>query len=424
MRGWAAAVGSKGTMPPGASLQLAVLILTLVPWFLPSRAEAGPANSRHDFARALRRVANSLREAPENDRPSEGLAASRVLALLGKPDEVRAWQDAHRAGTERPVIWCYGVTSPGGFATLGRVAIGSKGLAALVYGGHGTPPHPNLMGELELRRLLGVLDRLPGPMGWSTANPLSIIQAVNAFQPLGKNRALGVIAEYVRLNHTMSSPWEAFNDCPFGLYPVVRLLFTIPADREELFITTHDIQLLEDVPLTGGGGGGAPGVRVGEEDLQNFRKFGTIRSRPLRPPDRPWELLTRLETTPSWPEATAAQQSYREFVADQILWLLHPVYRTAMENQELQFPRGEKFTAWWDGVVKDLEKLNIRWDTRNNTYVCADGAQLPNPTAPRRDRLAPGSARMAGRWERQTHRGRSGRGHAALETSRLCISAL
>jgi len=345
-------------------------------------ANAGPLIGRRNFQLRLKQVAASLPVSPAPERLPWGTPSARVLRILGPPDEVRIWPEFVPDGEIPHEIWCYGVVSPGGFPTLGRVVVGNKGFAGFVYGGLDMLRAPLAIPEAKLRRLLDLLDGLPGPLDGAQADPRTLIQAVNELQPLGKERALEVIREYRRLNVALASPREAFSTCPYGLYPLMSLLFTVDPEHAEHF-PKPEIHVQDDVPLSlARMGGGSPGIQVGEEELDNFSRFGKIRSRPLRPPHRPWEIFTRLETTGRWPKDLSSRAYFRKQMAGQLLWLLRPVYRTPLDKQGLQLPPDEKFNEWWDGIVADLGKLNLRWDARRNSYVFADGSQLPKEVLP------------------------------------------
>lgn len=353
--------------------------LVLLATFHCSPASATVSTPRQRFARALVRVTQSLRASRDPEGVREGMRSRQVLSLLGPPDEIRPWDVEPlegEKGDQPPVMWCYGVNAPGEFPTLGRVAIGSNDRVALVYGSFGSPP--SLLPERELRRLLGLLDRLPG--NWDAAqgqaDPLVVIQAANALQRLGKDRALAVVDEFYRLSVFQLHPKDACSDIPFGLYPLLHTLFSVPADPE-LFILDSDTHLQNDIPLSlFSGGGGAPGVRVTQEDLANFKKFGTIRAKPLRPPDHPWTILTQLGASPLWQENAVNQESLRKVVVGQLLLLLRSVYRSPTNKDGIYVPHGRGFSEWWERVVGELDKLNIRWDPRKDTYVFADGTQL------------------------------------------------
>ena len=349
---------------------------------LAGSGNAGPPVSRQVFQQRLKQIAASLQLPADPARLPAGMPSARVLRILGPPDEVRPWSEFVPEGEQPHKVWCYGVVSPGGFPTLGRVVIGNRGLAGFVYGGQGIWPALPSIPEGKLRHLLDLLDRVPGPQDGAQADPMALIQAVNELQPLGKERALEVIREYVRLNVALTSPGSAANDCPYGLYPLLCLLFSVDPKHEEHFLKPN-LLVQDEVPFTPfSGGGGSPGIQVGEEELENFSRFGKIRPKPLRPPQRPWEILTQLEAIDLWPKDDSSRLYFRKQMAGQLLWLLRPVYRTPLDKHGIQLPPDKKFNEWWDGIVADLVQLNIHWDSRKDSYVFANGSQLPQETLP------------------------------------------
>src|SRR5438876_9020592 len=61
-----------------------------------SKEAANPGMAREEFARAIAKI-------------KEGMAAKEILALLGKPDDVRTKHDPGGISTTRTKeIWCYG----------------------------------------------------------------------------------------------------------------------------------------------------------------------------------------------------------------------------------------------------------------------------------------------------------------------------
>ncbi|HTE19607.1 MAG TPA: hypothetical protein VK689_14660 [Armatimonadota bacterium] len=349
---------------------------------LAGSSNPGPLVSRRGFQQRLKQIARSfdlLPDDPDPDYVPKGMPAARVLRILGPPDEVRA---AGPVDGKPMQIWCYGVVSPGGFPTLGSVTISEEGFAAYVRGGRDMVPAPPTVPEGKLRRLLDLLARVPEPEDRGQADPLTLIQAVNELQPLGKERALEVIREYVRLNIRHRSLVEAYNYGPYGLYPLMCLLFSVDPKDAEHFLTPA-IHVQDDVPLSLiWSGGGSPGILFGYEELENFSRFGKLRAKPLSPPRRPWEILAQLEATDFRRETYYSRPQFLKDMAGQLLRLLRPVYRTPLDKQGLQLPPDEKFNEWWDGIVADLGKLNLRWDARRNSYVFADGSQLPKEVLP------------------------------------------
>src|SRR5262249_41157779 len=150
--------------------------------------------------------------------------ARDVLALLGKPDDIRTQFDP---GGIYPrtikEVWCYGTNGHLTFPTLGCVSIDRKDTAKFFHGGYAEPPPTALFAEAELRELLRLIDRAPEFDG-DRYDPLPVIQIVNALQPLGKEKALAALEEYLRVDSHYHSGARQ------GLFLVLRVLFDVPED--------------------------------------------------------------------------------------------------------------------------------------------------------------------------------------------------
>src|SRR5689334_17899444 len=113
------------------TLQRAVLFLLLAAMSMD--VQGAPANrSREEFAAAMSKI-------------EEGTPESKVLAILGKPDDIRTRFDPGGIGRVRTKeIWCYGAKGHLGFPTLGCVYIDESGRSQEAYGGEGRPPKSGL----------------------------------------------------------------------------------------------------------------------------------------------------------------------------------------------------------------------------------------------------------------------------------------
>src|SRR5437867_3620306 len=102
---------------------------------------APPARSREEFATAMARIKESVRE-------------KEVVAILGKPDDVRTPFDPGGIGrAHTKEIWCYGTKGHLSFPTLGCLYIDENGRTQEVFGGEGKPPKSGLFKEDELQNL-------------------------------------------------------------------------------------------------------------------------------------------------------------------------------------------------------------------------------------------------------------------------------
>ncbi len=108
-------------------------------------------------------------------------------------------------------------------ATLGQIEINGAGRVAQVFG-QGAPPPDGMFTEPELTKLSQVLYNLNDLNDLRRGyNPRLIIRAVNVLWPLGKEKALAAVAEYVRVSNedTDFHAWES-------LILVLRTLFEVP----------------------------------------------------------------------------------------------------------------------------------------------------------------------------------------------------
>ena len=78
--------------------------------------------------------------------------------------------------------------------------------------------------ERELRRLLDILGQVPSYNAGRRYNPRTVIRAVNALLPLGKDKALATIEEFLRV----TGFWE--HNEGEGMFLVLRTLFDVPKD--------------------------------------------------------------------------------------------------------------------------------------------------------------------------------------------------
>jgi hypothetical protein len=131
---------------------------------------------------------------------STEMTREEVEAILGKPDDIRTKYDPGGVWrTQTGEIWRYGTNGHLTTATLGSVYIAEDGKVQLVCGGDGDPPPAWMFTEEELRAILRILDDAPSySYGWGY-NPRGVIRAVNALQPLGKEKSLAAVAEYLRI---------------------------------------------------------------------------------------------------------------------------------------------------------------------------------------------------------------------------------
>ncbi len=345
----------------------------------PDLPAAHSYRDRRAFAEAMGRV-------------TPGMPEEQVAAILGKPDDIRTDRDPGGISTARTrEIWCYGTDGHLTFPTLGRIYIDFEGNAQYVFGGNGHPPDASIFREDELSGVLRIIDRTSDCEG-CRYDPLSVIQTVNALQALGKDKAFAAIDEYLRVS---SLPHSKARE---GLFLVLRVLFEIPEDpghmppmllglpnpdppRDPKRIPRFPIALIDDIPilLIGGYGlqGRAQDIKV---HVKYFRKSGLFRTRPLNPPERPFDSVKSLEKSPEWPhlKGDAWEDHGRAMMRNQILRLVASVYRLEADVYGSWIsPDGEADTRWAK-LKTEFSQVGAKWDGGMCRYVFKDGTSLPD----------------------------------------------
>jgi|GEM_PF-1113912 hypothetical protein len=358
------------------------------------------ARSRAEFARAMARI-------------KEKTPQDKVLAVLGQPDDIRAQFDPGGIwGRAIKEVWCYGTKGHLSFPTLGCVFIDTNGLAQEIVGARGQPPRSGLFKEDELQDLLRLLNTAPALEG-DTFNPLPLIQIVNTLQPLGKEKALAAIGEYLRV----SMPWRDFSGPRSGLFLVMRVLFDVPGgmdscpkgligyiqsppQRNPHLTPCFPIALADDIPMLLSGFGALEfffnllDPSPVENDVKFYREHGHFRSQPLGPSNDPLAALTHLMKSQQWIYADSklaqsggvsfgdAQNNEEEksMLREQLLRLIDSVYRLPTDYFGNRLPEGPSLEPSWQKIVADVSALKIKWDPQQNMFVFQDGSQLSKLT--------------------------------------------
>jgi len=358
-----------------------VVVISLL--CVPAIAKAAEPLTRLQFAQNMAKV-------------TDGMPEKQVLALLGKPDDVRTHHDPGGfifRGTRE--IWCYGTNGHFTFPTLGCIYIDAKGKAELIYGGD-KPPQQQAIEEQQLRQLLRIIDRAP-PLDGRRFDPLPVIQIVNALQGLGKEKALAVIDEYLRV----APRWQC--DAREGLFVVLRVLFEIPQDIRTMphmymgepsptnpgdatRLPRFPVVLVDDIPLFLISGYSLVGVPQSvEEHVEYFRKQGRLRAKPLRPTNVPLSVLDQLQPTFRW--FYGVDERWRVdgklMIINQLLRLVDSVYRLDPDREGHRFSERKQLENRWKSLVVEFDKLNVRWNEQKHRYTFKDGSTLPDPETKR-----------------------------------------
>lgn len=335
--------------------------------------------TRADFARAISKLKKGMRE-------------DEVVRLLGMPDDLRTEYDAggiSTAGTKE--IWRYGTSGHLTTATLGQVYINEQGKIQYISG-QGQPAISALPEETELRRLLTILSQVPSYNDGECYNPRDVILAVNCLHPLGKEQALAVIDEFLRV----STGWG--DEGQEGVFLVLRTLFDVPpdqgshprmyvgapslADPGKKLLPRFPVAIEGDIPfllVSGYHLSGRP--EQPESHLGYFREHGILRNKPLMPTNAPLEALERFLESPGWIFTDQSDRSDdhrgRHRLGNQLLRLLDTVYRAETGVYGGMLPFGDDEAKRRQEILSEVSNLRIGWDLTNNIYTYSDGTALP-----------------------------------------------
>ncbi|MBL8678122.1 MAG: hypothetical protein JNK05_03110 [Myxococcales bacterium] len=228
-------------------------------------------------------------------RVREGMTEAAVRSIVGPPDFVL--QRGHAAlqqGANLTTAWCYGATAQGDLPTHGTIAFDRS---RRVYTMSGTrAPRPSILAMTDdaLRSHLNNIAAI-GAIDAARFDPAPLVRAVNALQPLGRDAALDVIDEYLRVHNgalaaldesvflllralfVPSSPHRAHPPAALGAPSVMP-----PTNPDDL--PAFPLAIADDVPfvlVTGYTLGGVP--QPAEQHMPWYRASATIRPRPLAP---------------------------------------------------------------------------------------------------------------------------------------------
>ena len=369
-----------------ASFSILLLLFVCVP---AQSQNLGSPRSRAEFIALMAKI-------------KAGTPEKEVLELLGKPDDVRTQFDPggiSRVHTKE--IWCYGTRSHLGFPTLGCVYIDKNGKAQESFGGEGQPPKAGLFTEEELRDLLRQLDTAPRMAGYDY-NPLPVIQIVNRLQPLGKEKALAAITEYIRI----SDEWTEYRSARRGMFLVLAVLFDLPKGvypyeagafgapsppppKDPARVPRFPMAVIDDIPLMFVNGYLLAGRASRMEDVAAFYQVhGQLRKSPLVPSNDPLAAFRHLTNSPQWiygdtnlqqtngfwPPAEVAREE--SMIKDQLLRLVDSVCRVPSGIHGDPSLWGLPPEPSWENVVSNVAALKIRWDPGQNDYVLRDRSHL------------------------------------------------
>jgi hypothetical protein len=232
-----------------------------------------------------------------------------------------------------------------------------------------------------------------------------VIQLVNTLQPLGKEKALAAIGEYVRV----SDEWSGFDEPRSGLFLVLRVLFDVPESvdpsqagafgapsppgpKDPHRIPRFPIALVDDIPLMLVNGYTLAGMATPmEKVVEFFRDNGQLRQSPLAPSNDPLSAIVALMNSRQWIYADtnlqesggfsfgSVEDSEREksMLMEQLLRLIDSVYRLPTDVYGNRLPCGEPPEPTWQKIASEVPALKIKWDPQQNMFVFQNGTHLP-----------------------------------------------
>ena len=371
-----------GQTPIGLLACVLTAVLGLPPSLsvTPNEASPQPANSypsRAEFQKKLAQLNRSM-------------GKDEVESLLGAPDERRPPGGLVQVSE----IWCYGVETPGGLASLGKVFFSraERPVVHMLSGQQALPKHIDDFDESELRGLLTKISLSGSPMS-NDFGPNRVAAAVNALLPLGKDRALAVLEEYLRLHVGLSLENRQ------RVFPILRVLFELPKSgvaptmmigapmverpKDQKLLPRFPIVLIADLPFYIAGGYMLAGRA--EDPLSHIAKYranGVLRSSPLAPPSA----MEPIIAVDEWNKAIAPElkENQRDFVRDLVRAQLaicfndvhpwgpgrYPWHRSTMIHRE----------GHWKSYVASLPR-GLEWSDEEGTYTADVEPNLGTPPA-------------------------------------------
>ena len=335
----------------------------------------------------------------------EGMTKAQAMRLMGEPDVVEQTPEAHAAESGAATeTWLYGTAGTRKFASLGSVSFSEEGIVVECRGNRGLPP-ASLPSEPVLRRVFQAIedDASPDP---GQFDPLLTVRAVNAVLSLPAETRAAAVREYFRVGGQGSIGFVRMlfdlPDVP-GYMPMPSIGDVTPAPPRDLStFPRFPFVLVDDVPVDATASVALTGLP--EPPSMHFGTLSMIcrmRETPLRPTDRPWEVLEDFQESPAWLFGTTYSAAGRFFdtalrfasapaadtgiglVQRQLIRLVRTVYSPKGLNVDDEWSSAT--LPDWEGFVQDLKNLGVSWDEEKQTYTLANGT-TPYPLVPPAER--------------------------------------
>jgi hypothetical protein len=356
----------------------AATILWMLMALWPARIVLTEERCRNDFAHLMNTIV-------------EGSTKDDVASILGQPDDVRTEFDPGGIPIADTLeIWRYGTSGHLTVATLGQVYFNDQGIVTEAYG-KGEPPPVEMFEEQTLRRILQTLGAIHSIDSGTEFNPRNVIRAVNELQPLGKDRALAAISEYLRVSPPGDDPARD------GVFLVLRVLFELPESDDVMpeirigaplypqpddqkALPRFPIVIAGDIPFLIAQGFGGTGRESPENHVEYFREHGRLRACKLRPTDDPLaasdscasDYVESLKTR----STTFGEVHLRGMLLAQVLKLVDTAYMPDASHDE------SVAALWSDAtrllMIRRVSGEAIRWDEQRQRYCKLDGSMIPS----------------------------------------------
>jgi hypothetical protein len=225
-----------------------------------------------------------------------------------------------------------------------------------------------------------------------------VIQIVNSLQPLGKDKALAVIEEYLRVTSVYDSGareriflilrvlFEELDNK--NLMPRIRIGEFFPAaPSNPTLIPQFPIALFGDIPLLLVAGYDVDRslrrfVQQFEDHITYLREYGVLRRSTLSPTCRPLSVLSDFTNSSQWFYGKDVENRYRKgmyvnkeyearvgyvMIANQLLRLVKDVYPSEID---LSYSCNIKdMKAEWKRICDDFSENELIWDSSRNIYT-------------------------------------------------------
>jgi hypothetical protein len=338
-------------------------------------ALATPQISREEFCRRLGKI-------------EEGTTKPKVLAILGKPDDVWTVKDP-RIYCWKGEVWCYGTNGHLTLPTLGTVRFEDGKVQYKAHNGS-KPKAASLFTERESREHLRFMYR-PPDMQPRDEGSLRLLRVANRLIPLGKTKAMALIEEAARVG-------TGGDFLSVGLlYAVPLVIFELPPGKTHFRppglggpwppqpkdlskLPRFPVAIHKDIPYTlvkGYSMGGLP------ESVGMFlRQFKDCKMRTtlLRPPDNPFEAGRSALQEWKWyfEEANMWNNGPYNDASSHMLTLNTLLARTALRTHAANRKWVTLDASEERSIEQDYLAAGGHWDEKRQMYMRADGSFRPD----------------------------------------------